>query len=358
LFVSKLLLLVLAGIILSALYREQKTRVYALVATLLVAVDMFPNVSYTNILGGKFYEQGQKFTADVTDKLEPYMKEGRKVFFYSHENDFLSRVMGNRYQATVYNVNGDKKIYLVRESWPEPIKKILKCKSACNNEVYNAMTDGCLDVFIIPRFNLRWNFYNWPPKNEVNNEQVFETGDCRFVVQDEKYFTVVTKSSAPAKPDVIDNDYDFCDNFHKAKVKGQGKMNSPWGKNIAVIIADSSEKNRGLFETSISGISYRVAMPATRACKLSARVGYLPVSKGWNVSDGTRVLVVVRAKGKTDTVFNRYILPADEVRYVSVDMKKYAGSVAEITFKTTQDKGKHFMGDWIVWQEPKLLSKQ
>lgn len=135
-------------------------------------------------------------------------------------------------------------------------------------------------------------------------------------------------------------------------------MDCPWGKTIAVIPLDESSSERGIFSASENEVSYSLLMPKDSNYILSGSVGYLPVSKKWNVSDGTRVLILFSSTVTTDTLFNEYILPSDDFKPINIPLNEYVNTAGQIVFKTTQDLNKNSYGDWIFWQSPKISKKQ
>lgn len=364
-FVTKLLLIVLGGVTMTHLINRSKLGKLTFLFFTLIFIEITPNIQYSMHLSSTFYKMGLQFKEDVTDRLSPWLKRDKKVFFYSHENDFLARVMGNRYESFVYNVNGDKNFGLARAKWPSSILAIFNCKDKCNDFVFNAMQKGDLDVFIVPNFNLRWDFYTWPPQKAYNlpsglkigeyyntmlHNNFFDFKDSRFVVDQEEYFSVITLS----KSNRFNDKYDFCANFTQATFTNQGEMQSPWRKRIAVIPIDESSEQLGIFTSSEVEVIYDIAMPKDTNLNLSASVGYLPISQHWNKSDGTRTLILIYSGTDTDTVFNQYILPKDKFRNIKISLSKYKESSVRFIFKTTQDKNKNFDADWIFWQAPQI----
>lgn len=163
-FIPKLFLLVFGAITLTYFITRTRFKNYTYLFFIFIFMETLPNISYSMHLSSVFYSMGHKFKEDVTDQLKPWMLKDKLVYFYSNENDFLARVIGNRYKSFVYNINGDKNFGMAKAIWPKEITDISNCSQSCNDLVYSAMISDRLDVFIIPKFNMRWDFYKWPCK--------------------------------------------------------------------------------------------------------------------------------------------------------------------------------------------------
>lgn len=361
-YITKLILLIISGIVLTELLKSNKNKKYVWIISCLILLEFFPGIKGKIYQRKNFYKMGMQFSEDVTSKLEPYMKKDQKVYIYSHANDFLAKIIGNRYESYLYNINGDKKMGLVREQWPKSILKISKTGYNLNEYVYTALSSDDLDVFILPNFNLRWDFYYWPPSKdkveEINKEyeSKFNFNDPRFKINKHKYFTVVELSGKTSNVLEIDSTVSLIDKINYAEFIGQGDMDCPWGKRISAV--NIKEENRaGIFSAPASNVIFTIDFSSSnKKYMLNTSVGFYPESKKWNVSDGARMQIIIENENLNDTVFNEYILPENDFREINISFSKYINKVVKLRFETIQDTNKNYSGDWLVWLDPKLVS--
>lgn len=164
-----LVLLAAAGFqrVLTSARRSQRPhlRTAAVVTLGVVAVaELLPPVR-TTLHAYAQTDRRRAALAGISDELDRSIAPGARVLFVPANNGGNDMVV-NYFAATgsyrTFNVGGDKALVLARQQWPADIRAAVLGKDPVA-AAERALRSGQTDVVVVPRFDLRWNTYSWPP---------------------------------------------------------------------------------------------------------------------------------------------------------------------------------------------------
>ncbi|MCW2524521.1 MAG: hypothetical protein JWO63_2856, partial [Frankiales bacterium] len=163
----------------------------------LSVLELLPNPSQT-LHNYRAWENERKQTLAVATDLKHSLPAGSKVAFLvgtSAANDYLANLLVPAAGLRSYNVGVDKSVAISSASWPKEIRQLIQGPNA-SGALGPALHDGLVNAVIIPKFDLRWSSYSWPPAVEYQQRgialatQVSANPD--FKVVDHKWFYIVT----------------------------------------------------------------------------------------------------------------------------------------------------------------------
>lgn len=192
---------VLASIGIQAIHNKKGYR-YTIPLLLIVVLELSVNPTSSIRANNTKGNEQVSFKNDVTLALGNYLKPGERVVFYpdaSGGNDYLINIIAPSLHIYAYNVGGDKSLALARQNWPRDVQDLLLDEDNFMNkaDTIDALLDsGTIDALVVPYFDLRWDSYSWPPRNnaaEQNANKVLESlSDVPGItVRKEGYFAVV-----------------------------------------------------------------------------------------------------------------------------------------------------------------------
>ncbi len=143
--------------------------------------------------------QVDSFDAQVLEPLDLVLPENVNVLFAPNAvggNDFLANYLAPQLGITTYNVGGDKSLATARETRPEIIKQLLDDNnySLGGPGLLDELNEVGVEFIVVPKFDLRWNAYSWPPASEHEDSEVVNKILKNFkgliTISDQEYFTV------------------------------------------------------------------------------------------------------------------------------------------------------------------------
>lgn len=146
---------------------------------------------------------------------------------------------------------------------------------------------------------------------------------------------------------------DLCEQFNGAKITGRKTASdNAWKSTVAKIEVDGKAC---LFSCPDSSISYMTALPKGKNLVFRSSVGYHPAAKNIGGSDGVRMKVEISSGSISKLVFDKYVMPNDELFNVVVPLSDYSGKKITLKLYSLNDAGKNANGDWAVWFEPRII---
>lgn len=201
LLLFKFALVIGAALFLSFLLRRSSYLI-AILLIIFTAMEMLPDFRVLQHDYRQRYHEMVLFNSEVLPALAGYVQDSEKIYYLSHENDFLANYISAKLKVRSYNCGGDKNRVLSSRYQPESVLNMTKGHDVADN-AFQALRSGAVDKIVIPYFNLRWNSYYWPPsdndiaskKNSI--DRLFD-GDNRFKVRKSSLFEVLQlKSNRP-----------------------------------------------------------------------------------------------------------------------------------------------------------------
>jgi hypothetical protein len=197
--VTRMALIVLAGLAVARLARERRLRAVAVVAGAVVVIELMPNLPLLT----EGYERQDRdrvgFRADVMGDLTRATGGGERAFFLNYDgshNDFLVNYMAPEAGLRAYNTGGDKNALFAIQRWPAEIQA-LAAPGVTADAVEQALDAGRTDVVIAPFFHLNRSSYSWrpPPADRAQAESAFAAilGDPRFEVDRFDWFATIRR---------------------------------------------------------------------------------------------------------------------------------------------------------------------
>lgn len=162
--VTRLALVVLAGLAIDRLLRRRDRRTLALVVAALAIVELVPNLPDMTSQHRDERRSVVAFRSSAGAELKRITRPDERAFFLNYDgehNDFAANDLASRRPLRVYNAGGDKNASLAGQSWPVAIQAIAR-PEVTPDDVVNALDDGLVDVVIAPLFHLRLAAYGWP----------------------------------------------------------------------------------------------------------------------------------------------------------------------------------------------------
>ncbi|MBU0648043.1 hypothetical protein KJ855_02585, partial [Patescibacteria group bacterium] len=200
LLLFKFILIIAAAVYLSQLYKKYPK--ISVILTLIIFIEIFPNLRQTHNIYRQNYTNLQQFRHDVIEPLKAYINPGQTIFYLAPENtadwenDYLANYISANLNIHSYNCGGDKNMAIARSHWPEKILSMRDYENQ-NDDAFQALQNNDVDKIIIPNFSLRWDAYSWPPSPEsyqqtlLDREAVFDYNDERFNIIFKKYFSII-----------------------------------------------------------------------------------------------------------------------------------------------------------------------
>jgi hypothetical protein len=162
--VTRLVLVVLAGLALDRLLRRRRRVLAAVLAVALIA-ELAPNVPALWSGWRDNHAQRDALTDALIGDLDEATSEYERAFFLSPDRvyvDYLVNYLAPTVGIRTYNAGGDKNAALAAGAWPPEIHQLTVAHPG-PAEVGTALAGGNVDVVIAPYFNLRLAAWAWPP---------------------------------------------------------------------------------------------------------------------------------------------------------------------------------------------------
>jgi hypothetical protein len=195
--VTRLALILLAGLAIDGLARDPRRRWLAGALTVVALAELAPNVPRLQAVYRSFHASRTALTETIVPRLAAATKRGERVYFLNDEgrfNDYLATYLTASTGLRSYNAGGDKNALYARLSWPKPIAA-LAVANPSPDAVAGALRSHAVDVIVAPYFDLRWASYVFPPApaDELAMRQAFAPilRDRRFEVRRYRWFATV-----------------------------------------------------------------------------------------------------------------------------------------------------------------------
>jgi len=149
------------------------------------------------------------------------------------------------------------------------------------------------------------------------------------------------------------SEYDFIADFEEGQISPQTQFGTPTGKAAFVVTKYpiAGEKRDALITLATGEIGFDIdPVPAQASLTFGAAVS--PDS-----ADGAEGLVAVEVDGKRQTVYRKFLDPANreaDRRWFdeTVDLSKYEGKDIKLIFATAMRGNAN--SDWFLWANPQL----
>jgi hypothetical protein len=193
---TRLVLIVLAGLAIDRLARIRRRRLLAGVVAVVAVVEIAPNMPNQYDIHRANHREREALTAGVIGDLQASTERGERVFFLSPDasyNDYMVNYLAPTMEVRTFNAGGDKNSALARASWPETLTA-LSGPNPTPDHVRAALESG-LDVVVAPYFDLRLATYAWPPppadRGEAELAYAPILDDSRFEVARYPWFATI-----------------------------------------------------------------------------------------------------------------------------------------------------------------------
>gem|GEM_PF-2161108 len=200
----KLILLIGAAISLTSL-KEKKKKILYYACILLITAELFPNIEKLNgirILNLKSYKL---FQEQITAPLKNLLSPKEKIIFLPRANDYLANFIATETNTQTYNCGGDKNIEISYTTMPSTIKYLNWDKNTETNYlIYLTLKNRLANSIIIPKFDLRWDSYRWPPKDKQTTSEYYEETPKNYplTIKDYKFFKIIKLDSSIKSTDI------------------------------------------------------------------------------------------------------------------------------------------------------------
>jgi hypothetical protein len=196
--VTRLALIVLAGLGFSALLGVPQLRRWAVLAVGVVAVvELLPNIGLIERRNEANYRYLNQVRAGVEVDLDRSTRDGERAFFLSYDgshNDYMVNFLSSGAGLRAFNAGGDKNVLMSQRRWPPEIISLMTAPGD-PAAAAAALRSDAADVLIAPFFHARWSAYSWPPDNEMRSRaaSVFSPvlRDPAFQVQELPWFATI-----------------------------------------------------------------------------------------------------------------------------------------------------------------------
>jgi hypothetical protein len=81
----------------------------------------------------------------------------------SPASDYLASFLTPRANLRSYNIGDDKGLLLSKAHWPASVSKVIQGPNVLATNVEPVLVNHLADAIIVPKFDLRWSAYSWPP---------------------------------------------------------------------------------------------------------------------------------------------------------------------------------------------------
>jgi hypothetical protein len=137
-----------------------------LVTAAAAVVELMPPVRSDFDTYRSFDKQRQQLAA-LAGELDAAIPIDSRVAFTPNTptdaaNDYLAGYLVPLGDYESYNLGGDKSLSLAIDSWPPSVRNIIAGTNIEAN-VDQAFSTKVVDVVVVPRFDIRWSSYSWPP---------------------------------------------------------------------------------------------------------------------------------------------------------------------------------------------------
>jgi hypothetical protein len=206
--VTRLALVVLAGLAIDGLVRRRPRRalVLAVALALLALAELAPNLPLLRASYRANAHSRAALTAAVVPPLAGATEPGERVFFLSADgayNDYLANYLVTAVGGRSFNAGGDKNAAFAQRGWPPAIGAMAPAGRSPET-VRAALAAGDADVVVAPYFDLRWAAYAWPPSDadRLAARRAFAPllADRRLAVRRFRWFATLRLRDAPAAP--------------------------------------------------------------------------------------------------------------------------------------------------------------
>jgi hypothetical protein len=148
-------------------------------------------------------DQVNSFNLDVLYPLEALLPDDANVLFIPNAiggNDFLVTYLSPLLDIRTENVGGDKGLKLAREQRDNIITHLLDKKDyTTNDKLSNELVRSGVDYIVVPKFDLRWDSYSWPPgeiyEGYYSVTKLLEESEIEKITEEE-YFDVYVLPAA------------------------------------------------------------------------------------------------------------------------------------------------------------------
>jgi len=196
--VSRLALVILAGLGIAVLCRGSRRRRVLAVGLAAVAVaELAPNFPLLVSEYRRADSSMEAFASEAGGDLRAATRPGERVFFLNYDgrhNDWMVNSLAPAASLRAFNAGGDKNAAMAARRWPAEVRAMAR-PGVTGDDVARAFRAGRTDVVIAPYFHLLWGAYPWPPPNRLRAgaRRIFApiVGDPRFRVERRRWLAVI-----------------------------------------------------------------------------------------------------------------------------------------------------------------------
>ncbi|MEI8047710.1 MAG: hypothetical protein WCI92_10055 [Bacteroidota bacterium] len=150
---------------------NRMSKIFVFIITLLVIYEYTPN--YKRRLSSINYQTKSfnKFNISALAEFKSTLNQNDFVLFAQKgglANEYFSTYLCSAAKCKTYNISTDKAIDLSSKQWPKKVYEF-----AINPEIKgmkDILESKLATVIVFPHFDLRWDSYNWPPKEKTKTE--------------------------------------------------------------------------------------------------------------------------------------------------------------------------------------------
>lgn len=193
-------------VVLDGLYRHRNLRPVASLLLAILLIEMSPNLATAISVSNQNSTAIKQFDVQVIQPLSGLIEPGSDVLYFPNStggNDYLANYITPRLGVMTPNVGNDKALSNAKRFRSETVGDILS--SSSKTEEYDKVArqakqlvlTGKIDYVVIPKFDLRWDSYAWPPISDDGSDRARQFRGALVkngaIVQEERYFYIFSK---------------------------------------------------------------------------------------------------------------------------------------------------------------------
>lgn len=152
---------------------ERKKLKLAITLLALMCIELLPNPFRQINKNIETRHQMMSFDREVIKPLSNFVGKGDRVIYYPNSlgnNDFLAIYITPELHAWTYNIGGDKAQLISYPRMPKEVIELIRADDVkseipaiSGTRMKDALEKGFVNKIVVPRFDLRWDSYSWPP---------------------------------------------------------------------------------------------------------------------------------------------------------------------------------------------------
>jgi hypothetical protein len=154
---------------------ERGQRRLALALAALLLLNFMPNPFRTLRTQSAIRNEVHGLQGDVIKPLGKKIRPGTHIVYFPNSlgnNDFLANYITPEIKAWSYNIGGDKALAIALGKMPKPVTDLIikgdsggQISKDSGRQMASLLRQGYVHAIVIPRFDLRWDSYTWPPND-------------------------------------------------------------------------------------------------------------------------------------------------------------------------------------------------